>query len=269
MKERALITGASAGIGLAFARKLASEGYNLVLVARRKNRLEEIKKELEDSYSVEVQIIQGDLTKEEDRKHIYQETLEKGKDIHLVVNNAGIGSIHRFHQSPWEINQRMIQLNISAVTEIAHTFLQPMVQRKSGAMIIVASTASFQPIPYFTVYGATKAYDYFLAMGLYQELKKDGVHVMALCPGPTITEFGGEEMDIRRMAGFLAFTADRVVEICWKGYKKRKKAVVPGFFNSLGIFVQRFLPASLVLWINAKIFERVYQKTLKERNKLE
>lgn len=259
-KKKALITGASSGIGLAFAKKLALEGYDLVLVARRKNRLEEIQKELESTYSVKVTVISADLTLPEERKKIYQSTLEKDMVFDLVINNAGMGYLAPFLSSNWESHQQMLDLNIMAVTEIAHTFLKPMVERKSGAMVIVASTAAYQILPFFATYGATKSYDYYLAIALYAELKREGVHVMALCPGPTLTEFGGDSMDIQKLAGPFVLTAHQVVHSCWKGLKKKKKEVIPGFWVSLVFFLFSLLPSSLQLWLNYRIFQRSYEK---------
>lgn len=260
----ALITGASSGIGWAFAGKLAVQGYNLYLVARRLEKLQELSKKLTEKNQIQVIPIQADLSLSEDRDRVFEKTGGLESSVDLFVNNAGVGWVEAFHQHKREELLKMIELNVTAVADLTHRYLSGMIKRGAGSIIIVASTGSFQPTSYFAAYAGTKAFDYFLAEGISRELDSMGVHVMSLCPGATITEFGGEKLDIKKMGGIFSMTAEKVVDIALKGLRKKKRVVVPGFFNRMGIHLQRLVPRSWVNWVTAFIFRRVLAKVESE-----
>lgn len=189
MKKTALITGASSGIGKELARIHAKEGGNLVLVARREDKLLELKEELEQKYHVDVKIIVKDLTVLESAKEIYQEIKEAGIEIDYLINNAGFGGRGKFHERAWEQDLAMIQLNILALTALTRLFLPDFVKRNEGKILNVSSTASLMPGPLQAVYYATKAYVTSFSNAIAEELHDTNVTVTALLPGATETEF--------------------------------------------------------------------------------
>ena len=187
--KTALITGASSGIGKELARIHASKGGNVVLVARRGAELESLRSELEDKYRVDVSIFQQDLTKESAAKNVYEFCKEKNIEIEYLMNNAGFGGHGKFVDRPLEKDVEMIHLNIQALVELSHLFLQDMKKRKSGKILNTASTAGYLPGPLQATYFATKAFVVSFTKGISHELKPHGITVTALCPGPVKTEF--------------------------------------------------------------------------------
>ena len=194
----ALITGASAGIGVALAEELASGATNLVLTARRKNRLEELARKLTTAHKVHTEVFPADLADSNAPENIFAFTKEKGIEIELLINNAGFGQSHSIEK------QRlldMLQVNCHAVLHLTRLYLPGMVARRRGDILILASTASFQAVPYISTYAATKAFDLLFAEGLAEEMKPYGIRVCALCPGSTESEFhvvSGQEKFRRR-----------------------------------------------------------------------
>ena len=187
--KTALITGASSGIGKELARIHASKGGNVVLVARRGAELESLRTELEDKYKIEVSIFQQDLTKQGAAKNVVEFCKEKNIEIEYLMNNAGFGGHGNFVDRPLDKDIEMIHLNIQALVELSHLFLQDMKKRKSGKILNTASTAGFLPGPLQTTYFATKAFVVSFTKGISHELKPHGITVTALCPGPVKTEF--------------------------------------------------------------------------------
>ena len=187
--KTALITGASSGIGKELARIHASKGGNVVLVARRGAELESLRTELEDKYRVDVSIFQQDLTKEGAAKNVYEFCKEKNIEIEYLMNNAGFGGHGNFVDRPLEKDVEMIHLNIQALVELSHLFLQDMKKRKSGKILNTASTAAYLPGPLQATYFATKAFVVSFTKGISHELKPHGITITALCPGPVKTEF--------------------------------------------------------------------------------
>jgi short-subunit dehydrogenase len=187
--KSALITGASSGIGKELARIHASKGGNVVLVARRGAELESLRTELEDKYKIEVSIFQQDLSKEGAARNVYQFCKEKDIEIEFLINNAGFGGHGNFVDRPLEKDIEMIHLNILALVELSHLFLQDMKKRKSGKILNTASTAGFLPGPLQATYFSTKAFVVSFSKGISHELKPLGISVTALCPGPVKTEF--------------------------------------------------------------------------------
>ncbi len=187
--KTALITGASSGIGKEFARIHAEQKNDLVIVARRLEKLQELKNELEQAHRIKVHVIAKDLTDTTAPKEIYDEVIASGINIEYLINNAGFGGHGKFHERSWEDDQAMIQLNIMALTELTRRFLPDMVKRNSGKVLNVSSTASLMPGPLQAVYFATKAYVTSFSNAVWQELKDTNVTVTALLPGATESEF--------------------------------------------------------------------------------
>ena len=245
----ALVTGASAGLGVEFARQLSKRGHRLVLVARRKDRLEQLAKELGNARAVAI-----DLSKSDAAAKLMADVEANGEIVGLLVNNAGFGLIGRFAELDAKRERQMIDLNVGALTELCRAVAPAMIERKSGAILNVASTAAFQPGPKMAVYFATKAFVLSLTEALHEELKPHGIKVSCLCPGPTRTEFGD-------VAGFggnglfdrVAMNAAEVVEIGLKGLDSNRAVVVTGWLNKIGAASTRFAPRSMVRKIAGSI----------------
>lgn len=244
----ALITGASSGIGLELAHCFARDGIPVVLVARRANRLKTLAQELKDRYGVDTRVIPQDLTEPDATAGLIQTIEEEGLTIEYLVNNAGIGSYGRFFETAWPELLKVIQLNIVALTELTYFFGRKMIERNSGRILNVASTAAYQPGPWMAVYFATKAYVLWLSEALDEELKGTNVRVTTLCPGATLTEFQERaQMQTSRFVKRGAFmTAEKVAQLGYEGMKRGKRVVITGFQNRLMVGTIRFLPRRLV-----------------------
>jgi uncharacterized protein len=251
---RALITGASSGIGQAFARGLKARGERLVLVARRRERLLALAAELgEDPASVLV----ADLARPEAAQEISAEVARRGLEIDLLVNNAGLGHTARFHEETSDRIVSMLDVNVRAVVDLTRAFLPAMVERGRGRIINVASNAAFQPVPFLTIYAATKAFVLSFSEGLSTELEGTGVTVQALCPGLTRTEF--LEIAETHTQGLLvnripAMTAEEVVRVSLKALDRGQVRVVPGVSNRALAAVQGLLPRSWVRRVAAALY---------------
>lgn len=250
----ALVTGASAGIGSALAEQLAISGANLVITARRRERLETLGKRLQAEYAIQVEILPTDLAKSGMLTQIRTFTDTKGIEIELLINNAGFGAYRPFHQSNIARQLEMIQVNCFAVVGLTHLYLGDMVARRHGDILIVASVAGFQAVPYVSTYAATKAFDLRFAEGLAAEVRKCGVNVCALCPGSTSTEFrevaGQPESTFRG-----AEAAEKVARVGLKALAEGKASVISGFRNKMSVEGQRLAPRGLVTSVAAKMFE--------------
>ena len=249
----ALVTGASAGIGKALAEQLALGGTNLVLTARRRDRLESLAQSLRTKHKIHTEIFVADLTWASAPKEIFDFTEEKRFAIDLLVNNAGFGQYGELHQVEVERLLDMVEVNCSAVLHLTRLYLPAMVAKRSGDVLIVGSTASFQAVPYISTYAATKAFDLFLAEGLAEEMKPHGVRVCALCPGTTESEF-------HEVAGHPASskgrqeTAETVAQNGLRALAAGKSYVISGLGNYLGAHGERLVPRRLVTRIAAKLF---------------
>jgi short-subunit dehydrogenase len=242
VKKIALITGASAGLGVDFARQLSARGHRLVLVARRKDRLDALAEELGNARAVAI-----DLSKANAGAKLMADVEAAGEQIETLVNNAGFGLIGRFAKGDAKRLREMIDLNVGALTDLCRAVAPQMVARKSGAILNVASTAAFQPGPNMAVYFATKAFVLSLTEALHEELKPHGVRVTCLCPGPTRTEFG----DVAGFGGSglfdrVAMESPEVVEAGLKALDKNRAVIVAGVFNKIGAASTRFAPRSVV-----------------------
>lgn len=250
----ALITGASAGIGLALAGELAMSGANLVVTARRKARLDALAARLQTSHGVKVEVLTADLAKSGAPGQIRAFSDAKGLEIELLVNNAGFGAYGSFHETDMVRQLEMIQVNCAAVVQLTHLYLGDMVTRRHGDILIVASVAGFQAVPYISTYAATKAFDLRFAEGIAAEVRRYGVNVCALCPGSTSTEFrevaGQPENTFRG-----AETAEKVARTGLKALAAGKSSVISGFKNMMSVEGQRLAPRGLVTSVAAKMFE--------------
>lgn len=248
----ALITGASAGIGLELAKLLAGGGSNLVLTARRSDRLEKLAADLGALHGVKVAICPADLTRAEAPGEIYAFTSDKQIEIELLINNAGFGAFGSAHEIPAATMLEMIQVNCSAVVHLTRLYLPGMVQRRHGDVMIVASLAAFQPVPYNSVYAATKAFDLLFAEGIAEEVREAGVNVCALCPGSTVTEFQTVAHQPDR-AFRNAETAEKVARVGLEALAAGKSYVISGGMNRLMKEAQRLAPRSLVARMAGKM----------------
>jgi hypothetical protein len=241
----AVVTGASAGIGEAIAVELAEAGVNLVLTARRRERLELLAERLRTQNGIQAQLIVADLALPQAPQQIFDATEGAGIKVDVLVNNAGFGEYGEFLRSNLEMQVSMVQVNCAAVVHLTRLFLPAMVERRRGWVMIVASTASYQPVPYLATYGATKAFDRMLAEALAEEMKRHGVHVSALCPGPTESEFGqvaGARTGDKRKQQSATEVARRGLE----GLVEGKHWVIPYLAGRVQVFVQRFVPRRVV-----------------------
>jgi len=249
----ALITGASAGIGTALARELAAGGTNLVLSARRRDRLESLAGELSAKHSVQALTCVADLGQTQGPQQIFSFTEEKNITVDLLVNNAGFGAYGEFYKTNLERLLEMTQVNVTAVVHLTRLFLPAMVARRSGDILIVASTAAFQAVPYISTYAATKVFDLHFAEGLAEEVRRYGVRVCALCPGSTETEFF-QVAGQRNHAGRATETAEKVAHVGLAALAAGRTAVISGFTNWLGAETVRFAPRRTVAGIAGRIF---------------
>ncbi len=249
----ALVTGASSGIGAAFARALHRRGERLVLVARRADRLEALAGELGGSPVV----LPADLGAPGTAARLRDEVRARGLGIDLLVNNAGLGHTGSFDSEPLDLVRRMVAVNVGAVVELTHAFLPDMKARRHGRIVNVASTAAFQPVPYLTVYAATKAFVLSFSEGLAEELRGSGVVVQALCPGTTATEFfevSGTRTELL-VSRLPMMTADDVAAESLRGLDHGRVRVVAGVPNRLlGFVVQRLAPRGLARRVAGRLY---------------
>ncbi|MEZ4702797.1 MAG: SDR family oxidoreductase [Rhodothermales bacterium] len=259
MNNVALITGASSGIGRELARIHASRKGDLVLVARRAERLLELKTELEQAHGVQVLTIARDLAVPGAAKAIYKELTDKQVDVEVLINNAGFGGHGFFYERDWEADKAMINLNILALTALTRMFLPGMVERNRGCVMNVASTAGFIPGPLQAVYYASKAYVISFSEALANELSDTNVTVTALCPNFTQTEFIENGNLTRTRAVKLLFipTARTVADYGYRAMLRGKTMAVFGIFNKFAFHILlRILPRKLVTAISRSTMEK-------------
>ncbi len=249
----ALVTGASAGIGGTFARHLARRGHDLVLVARRKDRLEQLAAELSAERGVAADVIEADLATE-GGVSLVEERL-RSDDIAVLVNNAGFGTVGQFVDLPLDRELEELDVNVRALMRLTHAALASMVPRKRGAIINVASMAAFQAIPYNATYAASKAFVLHFSEAVHEEAKEHGVTVTCLCPGPVKTEFQQVAgIDERRLPAMTWTSVDGVVETALSAMRGGRAIAVPGALNVAGAASARMMPRFLVRRIAGSMF---------------
>jgi short-subunit dehydrogenase len=254
-----LITGASSGIGAAFARKLAARGRNVLLVARSEDKLIALCNELGRLTSIRAQYLALDLQEPEAAAQLFEETSKRELEIDMLINNAGFGSMGDFVKLDLDRELEMIQLNVRSLVDLTHRFLGPMRERKSGTIINVASTAAFQAVPYMATYAATKAFVLSFSEALWEENRAHGVHVMALCPGVTETNFF-QVAGIDRPPMRTIETPEEVVETALRALERRKSTVVSGWTNLFTVAAERFVPRSVVTKVAGKALRSRFEE---------
>lgn len=253
----ALITGASSGIGEEFARQLAARGRSLVLVARSQDRLGRLRAELMSAQmGIDVVAIPLDLTAPGTPVDLFQRTQAANLDVDLLVNNAGFGAFGEFASIDRQRQCQMIDLNVAALVELSHLYLQPMIVRHRGGVINIASVAGFAPLPYCAIYSATKAFVLNFSQALHEEARQHGVHVMAVNPGSTRTNFF-------QVAGKSPFshpsrmqTSSEVVGESLRAFDRRKSSVVTGRSNRLLTRLLMFVPRRMITSVVGKVMRR-------------
>lgn len=251
----ALVTGASSGLGEEFARQLARERYDLVLVARREERLNAVAAEAKSLGSANVHVIASDLARAESPWELHRQVTERGLEIDYLVNNAGFGTNGLFHQLPLEREIEQINLNVTSLVALTGLLVPAMVKRRRGTIINVSSTGAFQPVPYMAVYGATKAFVLNFSEAIAHELRGSGVTVTALCPGLTRTEFQQVAgVNQEGLPSFAWMDAKTVVAQALAAAKRGKTLKVSGMMNVALMESTRIAPRSLVTRIAALLF---------------
>ncbi len=238
----ALITGASSGIGAAFARLLAARGMHLVLTARREDRLKDLATELHTQHGTRCEIICGDLCDPAEARRTFEDVKQRGLPIELLINNAGFGFVGTINDTDPARMMQMVQLNLASLVELTYLFLPQMLERGHGGIINLSSIAAFQPVAYMPVYSASKAFVLHFTEALWAEARDRGVTVTALCPGTTATEF----FDVAGVSGWLGkhkhHSAEYVARKSLRAMEKGRQYVIPGWQNfllSLGVRLAR------------------------------
>lgn len=252
-----LITGASSGIGEAFAHEFAAKGSHLILVARSESKLVALAEKLKKEYRIQTEVIISDLSQEGSPAKLYQQCMERGLSVDILINNAGFATYGLFEQLPGTRQHEEVMLNVLAVVDLTHLFLPEMLKKRSGVVINVASTAGFQPLPNMAVYGATKAFVLSFTEALWEENRKRGVQFLALCPGSTETDFfnvvGADEASVGKRD-----TPKNVVQVALRSLQARKPYVISGFKN--------YISAQLPRLVTRKQMLRIVGRMLRTRN---
>jgi uncharacterized protein len=255
----ALVTGASGGIGKAFAEELARRKNNLILVARSRDKLNQLATDLQAKYGINVSVIVKDLTQLNATGEVFEEVTNLGLTVDLLINNAGFGDYTDFAESDRERQIQMIQLNILALVDLTHRFLMPMRQKGSGSIINVASIAAFQPMPYLAVYAASKAFVLNFSEALWAETRKYGVKVLCISPGPTETGFF-DEAKFPPSVGAKSMTmatSEEVVQETLQALEKGESTVISGGLgNNLMTTLSKFIPRQALLSFLEKQFQK-------------
>lgn len=242
--RRALVTGASSGLGVDFARQLGAAGCNLVLVARRQDRLSEVRDEVKDAHGVEVDVIPADLSAAGARQELFARL--EGKDVDVLVNNAGYGIYGAFADVEWERTGNMLQLDVVALVHLTRLFLPGMVERGFGRVLQVSSIAAYQPSPTYAAYGAAKGFVLSFGEALNYELKGTGVCCTVLSPGNTATAFhqvAGQDLTLYQRLTMMP--SPKVARIGLRAMMRGRSSVMPGLFNRLLAWSSRFVPRRL------------------------
>jgi uncharacterized protein len=241
MKDWVLITGASQGIGYEFTKLFAADGYPLVLVARDEARLTQISAEISARYGVKIKVLPRDLSRPAAAVEIFDELQREQIHVGILVNNAGFGFHGPFVDLDWRKQADLLQVNITALAQLTHLFVKPMLARREGRILNVASTAAFVPGPFMSMYYASKAFVQSFSQALAEELAGSGVTVTAVCPGLTRSQFQARA-GLKRPGGFLMMEADKVALIGYRGLMRGKRLVVTGWLNRLFVALSGVVP---------------------------
>ncbi|MFI6007154.1 SDR family NAD(P)-dependent oxidoreductase [Streptomyces sp. NPDC051366] len=253
MRTTALITGASSGLGAEFAAQLAARGHDLVLVARSADRLAALARRLGEAHAVNAHVLVQDLAEPDAARRIASELAARGLTVDLLVNNAGFGTCGRFEQIDGQRDHDQLMVNVVSLVDLTHEFLPGMLERGRGSVVNVASTAAFQPTPYFAVYGASKTFVLDFSLALRQEYRRRGIRVLTLCPGPVETAFF-DVIGTRKAAVTGSFTTpEPVVRSALRALDADRAYVTPGLSNALTAHLSPRRPRTLV----AAVAERI------------
>tara|TARA_E500000178_G_C16993345_1_gene741921 strand:- start:918 stop:1751 length:834 start_codon:yes stop_codon:yes gene_type:complete len=267
----ALVTGASTGIGYAIAKELARRGANLILsaTARSEDKLHELSSEIKDLGS-ECHIFLEDLSRLNSGRSLYDQIKLQNLHVDLLINNAGYGRWGTFHEVEMEDYADMIQLNITSLSELSHLFIPDMISKGEGGVINVGSVASLTPVPYSSVYAATKAYVLSLSEGLRYEYRNSNIRIMALLPGATVSNFGQvataksdklrerlNKRTKRSATGTVFQTSHEVAVECLDGFTKDKQFIIPGRGNRRTALITKFMPRTKVLNTVGSLFKKI------------
>jgi short-subunit dehydrogenase len=253
----ALITGASTGIGRELADLAAADGNDLILVARSESTLQAVAADVRNKWNRNVTVIARDLGEPDAAREVFTTVSEAGLEVDVLVNNAGFGLLGKF----WELEESeqigMVQLNVTALTQLTRLFLPRMIERRRGKIMNVASTAAFQPGPLMSVYYASKAYVVSFSEAIHNETRDFGVTVTCVCPGPTRTEFDKRAgtSNAKLFSNGHVMSARQVAEISWKAMKRGKPLVIPGALNAVTAFLTRFAPIQFTASMARKMQE--------------
>jgi len=254
-----LITGASSGIGEEFARRLAAQGHNLVLVARTERALHELCDELMLKHKIMAHYLVLDLTEPDAHNKLVEDTQKHGFEVDWPINNAGFGSVGDFSKLDIDKELRMIDLNVRSLVALTHSYLVPMRERKHGTIINVSSAAGFQPIPFMATYAATKAFVSSFSEAIAEENRPLGIRVLALCPGSTKTNFFAASNIDRPIQVKGQQTSEQVVETALKAIRGGRTKVVSGIANKVGAFLGGHVPHFLSSRAMSKALRPKYQ----------
>ena len=255
----ALITGASSGIGEAFAEALAKQGSDLILVARSKDKLKALAEKLAQAHGVRVEVLAVDLAEPSPGARVAAGVAKLGMTVDLLLNNAGFGTAGAFHKTDPARSSQMVALNVSAVVDLTHAFLPAMLERGSGAIINIASVAAFQPLATMCVYAASKSFVLSFSEGLWAEVRRKGLKVLAVCPGPVDTPFfeaTGTPGLRKTVPKPMMMTAEQVVKDSLRALKDGRTFVVPGLLNKAVTATPRLVPRKLMALLAAKSMGR-------------
>lgn len=259
-KKYTLITGASVGIGKSLAAEFASHSHNLILVARRKELLAALCKELEEKYSISALYFACDLCQQEEVEKLCSTLIERKYYCQIFINNAGFGDVGAFIDMELTKAKDMLNLNCMTLMRLSYWAIEHMRKNKEGCIINVASTAAFQSLPYFSLYSASKHFVLSFSEAISMETKKDGIHVMSLCPGPTESDFHKTAgVSKNRSAPFKASSQD-LAKYTYRAYQNKNTVAVHGVLNNILVFLNRLLPRYFIRIVTTKIFKKICQK---------
>ncbi len=255
--KTAIVTGASSGIGEWIARLLAERGYDLFVVARRADRLEKLREELEGKHRVKVTPLTLDLSDPAAPEKLFEQTEGAGVDVDVLINNAGFGTQGHFPEISWEKSSEQMRLNVFSLTELTWRFLTPMKKRNHGYILNVASIGAYMPVPGYATYAAGKAFVRNFSEAVAHELRHTNVRVCCLCPGPTATEFidvAGQKVSAAEKLAFMS--AERCARIGVSALLGGRRLIISGWLMSLSMWWLRFLPRRVITMIAAAFMEK-------------
>lgn len=240
-----LITGASSGIGEEFARQCAAKRQNLILVARSEEKLQNLSSELKNTYPIDVKVIALDLATNDSAEHLFERCQRENLEVNFLINNAGIGLIGKFDHFEVIRIEEMLTLNILTLTKLTYLFI-PQLKNNRGIIINLSSQVAFSPAPYMSAYAGTKSYVLSFTEAIQNEYEKDGIKVLALCPGPTYTKFFERTNANPQDINFKFRPAKDVVDEAFEALNNNKPVTLVGWENKVMVFFLRFLPRSLI-----------------------